>query len=351
MKNILLIEDNPDVRENSAEILTMAGYQVRTAENGKIGVEMVKAERPDLIVCDIMMPVLDGFGVLQVLSMSEETAAIPFIFLTAKTERADIRKGMEMGADDYLTKPFDDVELLKAVESRLNKVRQRQHDPLHNSTMEHMLGQLHGMEDIATVAKRTQVKNYRKKEIIFAEGDTPLGLYYLKSGKVKLYKSHELGKDLITHLLQPGDFFGYLSLLQGTPYNQSAETIEESEVVMYGVEDFMQLITASPQIAEQFIKLLVGNVQKEHDRLLALAYSSVRKRTAEALLTLKSRYHNDPERPFGMSISRDDLAKLVGTATESLIRTISDFKEEGLIQVNASNITILNVKKLEQMRN
>ena len=120
---------------------------------------------------------------------------------------------------------------------------------------------------------------------------------------------------------------------------------------MYSVEDFMHLITASPQIAEQFIKLLVGNVQQEHDRLLALAYSSVRKRTAEALLTLKERYHTDTERPFGISISRDDLAKLVGTATESLIRTISDFKEEGLIQVNASNITILNVRKLEQMRN
>jgi CRP-like cAMP-binding protein len=214
-----------------------------------------------------------------------------------------------------------------------------------------MLGQLHGLEDIATVAKRTQVKHYKKKEIIFTEGDSPQGLYYLRSGKVKLFKSHELGKDLITHLLQPGDFFGYLSLLQNTPYNQSAETIEESEVVMYSVEDFLHLITASQQTAEQFIKLLVGNVQKEHERLLALAYSSVRKRTAEALLTLKNRYHTETDRPFGISISRDDLAKLVGTATESLIRTISDFKEEGLIQVNASNITILNVKKLEQMRN
>jgi DNA-binding response OmpR family regulator len=238
MKKLLLIEDNPDVRENSAEILTMAGYSVRTAENGKIGVDLVKADRPDLIVCDIMMPVLDGFGVLQVLSMSEDTAAIPFIFLTAKTERSDIRKGMEMGADDYLTKPFDDVELLKAVESRLNKVRQRQQDPLNASTVEHMLGQLHGLEDIATVAKRTQVKHCKKKEIIFTEGDSPQGLYYLRSAKVKLFKSHELGKDLITHLLQPGDFFGYLSLLQNTPYNQSAETIEESEVVMYRLKIF-----------------------------------------------------------------------------------------------------------------
>ena len=185
MKKLLLIEDNPDVRENSAEILTMAGYEVRTAENGKVGVEMVKMERPDLIICDIMMPILDGFGVLHVLSMSEETAAIPFIFLTAKTERADIRKGMEMGADDYLTKPYDDVELLKAVESRLNKVRQRVNDPLTTVAVDHMLGQLHGMEDIATLAKRTQVKNYKKKEIIFTEGDTPQGLYYLRSGKVK----------------------------------------------------------------------------------------------------------------------------------------------------------------------
>src|SRR5215510_5618663 len=121
MKKILLIEDNREMRENTAEILELANYHVVTAANGKIGVEVAGKELPDLILCDIMMPELDGYGVLYMLSKKSETAGIPFIFLTAKTEKIDIRKGMSMGADDYLTKPFEEMELLNAIETRLKK--------------------------------------------------------------------------------------------------------------------------------------------------------------------------------------------------------------------------------------
>src|SRR6478735_2186389 len=121
MKKILLIEDNQAVRENTSEILQLANYTVITAENGKVGVELANREKPDLVICDIMMPELDGYGVLHILSKKPETATIPFIFLSAKTEKADLRKGMNMGADDYVTKPFDDTELLNAIETRLRK--------------------------------------------------------------------------------------------------------------------------------------------------------------------------------------------------------------------------------------
>src|SRR5689334_15675486 len=121
MKNILVIDDNSEIRENTAEILSLAGYKTCTAENGKAGIEIAIREIPDLIVCDIMMPELDGYGVLHVMKKNAATENIPFIFLTAKTERTDFRKGMEMGADDYITKPFDDLELLKAIETRLKK--------------------------------------------------------------------------------------------------------------------------------------------------------------------------------------------------------------------------------------
>src|SRR6187399_6989 len=121
MKKILLIEDNLEVRENSAEILSLANYNVVVAENGKVGVELAQREKPDLIICDIMMPELDGYGVLHILSKNDQTTNIPFIFLTAKTEKTDIRKGMNLGADDYLTKPFDDTDLLNAIEARLRK--------------------------------------------------------------------------------------------------------------------------------------------------------------------------------------------------------------------------------------
>ncbi|HTH32036.1 MAG TPA: response regulator, partial [Lacibacter sp.] len=121
MKKILLIEDNDDIRENTAEILELANYKVVTAANGKLGIETALSEQPDLIVCDIMMPVLDGYGVLHALHKNESVKNIPFIFLTAKTERSDLRRGMELGADDYITKPFSGTELLNAIEGRLKK--------------------------------------------------------------------------------------------------------------------------------------------------------------------------------------------------------------------------------------
>ena len=122
MKKILLIEDNDDIRNNTAEILELSNYKVTTAENGKKGLEKALEQHPDLIICDIMMPVLDGYGVLHAIHKNDTFKNIPFIFLTAKTERSDFRKGMELGADDYITKPFTGTELLHAVDSRLNKL-------------------------------------------------------------------------------------------------------------------------------------------------------------------------------------------------------------------------------------
>ncbi|NOQ74942.1 MAG: response regulator [Crocinitomix sp.] len=119
---ILLIEDNHEMLENIEEILELADYDVVTAENGKKGVPLIKKELPDLILCDIMMPELDGYGVLDAISRDPLTAAIPFIFLTAKSGKEDFRKGMNLGADDYLTKPFDDRQLLDTVERRIKKV-------------------------------------------------------------------------------------------------------------------------------------------------------------------------------------------------------------------------------------
>ena len=352
MKRILLIEDNLDVRENTAEILELSGYEVTTAENGKLGVEAALQTIPDLIICDIMMPALDGYGVLHMLSRNERTAAIPFIFLTAKAERNDMRKGMEMGADDYLTKPFDDIELLNAVESRLRKSDAMRKDiqPTRQSISE-ALGQINGIEDITKISDRQQIKHYKKRDVIFAEGDTPQGLYLLIKGKVKITKGHELGKDLILNLLQPGDFFGYMALLEDEFHAIGAEALEDCEVAIFPAEDFLQLIT-HPQVMQQFVHLLAGNIQNERQKLIALAYSSVRKRTAEALLELRARYHDmKSDQPFSISISREDLAKMVGTATESLIRTLSDFRQEGMLEISGSQITLTQIGKLEGMKN
>jgi DNA-binding LytR/AlgR family response regulator len=121
MKKILVIEDEKSVRENIFTLLTEEGYQVFISSNGDDGINVAKKELPDLIICDIMMPGKDGYVVLKELSKHKPTKTIPFIFLTAKVERTDLRHGMELGADDYLFKPFRLDELLKSIESRLKK--------------------------------------------------------------------------------------------------------------------------------------------------------------------------------------------------------------------------------------
>lgn len=352
MKHLLLIEDNTDVRENTAEILELAGYRVTTSQNGKDGVESAMKEPPDLIICDIMMPVLDGYGTLHLLSKNDSTAGIPFIFLTAKSERSDMRKGMEMGADDYITKPFDDIELLNAVESRLRKSdkMRKEIEPTREGITE-LLKNIRGIEDIHSISERQQVRQLHKKDVIYSEGDSPVGLYLLTRGKAKVFKSHELGKDLILRMLHEGDFFGYHAMLEGGPHRETAEALEDGEVVIFPKEDFFTLLEQSPVVMKQVIKFLSGSIADEQERLLLLAYSSVRKRTAEALLRLQMRYHNGSSEPFSMAIAREDLANMVGTATESLIRTLSDFREEGLVAVQGSTITLLDAQKLERMKN
>ncbi len=121
MTTILAIEDETKIRENIQEILELEGFDVLTAENGRIGVQLAQAHHPDLIICDVMMPELDGYDVLVTLRQDPSTLKIPFIFLSAKATKADFRKGMSLGADDYLTKPFTPSELREAISVRLQK--------------------------------------------------------------------------------------------------------------------------------------------------------------------------------------------------------------------------------------
>ncbi len=352
MYHILLIEDNIEIRENTAEILQLAGYKVTDAENGKIGIEKALLHQPDLIICDIMMPVLDGYGVLHLLNKNEKLNGIPFVFLSAKSERGDLRKGMEMGADDYITKPFSDIELLNAIESRLSKAALlKKKYPLNADGVNEMLNELSKKNTLQNLTEKGNVQHYKKKQIIYSERNYPVQLFYIEKGKVKTYKSNEEGKDLTVGLYKEGEFFGYTALLEEAAYKESAEALEDTAVTIIAKEDFEKLLHANTEIQKKFIQLLAKNVSEKEEQMLAIAYNSLRKRVADALLTLEDKFKKDDDDIFSIHISRDDLANIAGTATESLIRTLSDFKNEKLIAINAGNISILNKEKLSSLLN
>lgn len=352
MSHILLIEDNREVRENTAEILELAGYTVTTANDGKKGIEAVHKNRPALIICDIMMPVLDGYGVLHLLGKNPETSTIPFIFLTAKTERGDFRKGMEMGADDYISKPFTDSELLNAIDSRLKKISILQKNYSNDDVgMQEILQEFEGVNALENISANRPEKLYRKKETIYLKGNHPKKLFFIKEGKAKTFISNEHGKDLTIGLYSGGDFLGYTALLEGSNYKETAEAIDDCIIAEIPVDSFEKLLYYNPDATKKVIRLLAKNITDKEQQLLDIAYNSLRKRVATALITLLNKYRQPGEATFSIQLSREDLANIAGTATESLIRTLSDFKNEKLVEVSGSRITILDEKKLSNMFN
>jgi CRP-like cAMP-binding protein/CheY-like chemotaxis protein len=353
MKKILLIEDNEDVRSNTAEILELSNYKVIVAENGKIGIERALEHLPDLIICDIMMPVLDGYGVLHAIHKNDAIKNTPFIFLTAKTERGDFRKGMELGADDYITKPFSGTELLNAVDGRLKKIdllKQELSPGIEG--LQYLMEASMGKDYMKLLTEDRNINNYKKKQIVYSEGNHPNRLYYVLKGKVKTYKSNDNGKELVTELFLPGDFLGYVAMLENTVYKDSAEAMEETELAIIPREDFDQLINNNKEVAQKFIGLLAKNISERETQLVNIAYNSLRKKVADALLMLYKKYHQTTEDANAMLISRGSLATIAGTAKESLIRTLSDFRNEKLIDIKQDgSIHILNLKKLEYLLN
>ena len=349
MKKVLLIEDDLSLRENTAEILELSGYEVVMAPNGKVGVDNAKTHFPDIIVCDIMMPEMDGYGVLQALTADEATKHIPFIFLSAKTERSEIRKGMDLGADDYLTKPFEEEELLSALESRLAKAELLSRmtvSPTQNSEAsgEQMrtLNELKNFFDDNGTLER-----YEKGAEIFHEGVRSNTIYLLLKGVVKCFKMDAEGKELITALYRADDFLGFTSFVDNIPYQETATTVEDTEVVGISKSELKDILQNNQNISFELMELLSKNIADIKENLLQMAYSSVRKKTAQTLLQFSEILDKKADEPI--RISRGDLASVAGIATESLIRTLSAFKKEGLIEIEGRNIRVLKLDTLKHI--
>lgn len=348
--NILLIEDNVEMAENISSILELAKYKVTHAPNGKIGVDLAQQHHPDLILCDIIMPVLDGYGVLHILNKDPDTASIPFVFLTAKADRRDFRTGMNLGADDYITKPFDGVDLLKVVEMRLKK-NELIKTAFGNNPQDvtAFFSKTRELKDFQRLSENRPVRSFKKKDLIFMEGHSPNDLYFIEKGQVKTYKVNYDGKELITGIHKGGDFFGFVPLLEDKPYNENAEVLEEARITVIPKTDFITLIYSSKDVARKFIKMLSNNLEEMENRLLDIAYQSVRQRVANALLKISDTDENSSKKDDYITIARKDISNIVGTATESLNRTLAEFKDEGLIGIYGDGLKILNRQKLAKV--
>ena len=347
MKNILLIEDDKALRENTEELLDLAGYSVNTAPNGKIGIQLAKEILPDIIICDIMMPEVDGYGVLKEIYTSELTKHIPFIFLSAKTEHKEIRKGMDLGADDYLTKPFEEEDLISAIESRLAKyeiLKKRSENSKDSSENQNenivSLNELKNFFD-----DNGDVLNFEQGETIYQEGMPSNTIYLVLKGVVKCHSMDEEGKELITSLFRGDDFLGFTSFLNNTPYQESATAMEQTSLAGISKDKLKIILEHNHTISIELMELLTGNIADIKQQLLQMAYSSVRKKTAQTLLQFAQIMTKNSDDP--LKISRNDLASVAGIATESLIRTLSGFKKEGLIEIEGRNIKIKELKGLQ----
>jgi len=348
MRRLLLIEDDTILRENTAELLELSDYQVMTAPNGKIGMQLAKKHLPDLIVCDIMMPEMDGYAVLEALSNDESTKYIPFIYLSAKTERQDVRRGMNLGADDYITKPFSEEELISAIESRLAKISilkeiQEKVEPVSENQ-----GELRTLNDLKNFFDDNgAIVNFAEGQHIYEEGDHANTIYLILKGLVKCHKLDEQGKELTTALHKEDDLFGYTSFTENTPYQETATAIQPTELVGVSNNVLKGILNTNHQVTMELINLLTEDLKGTKDQLLQMAYSSVHKKTATTILKFAEKLNKRPDE--AIRISRNDLASVAGIATETLIRTMSSFRKEGILEIEGRNIRIIDIEKLKSI--
>lgn len=350
MYSVLIIEADSEKRERIVTILELASYQVWVACDGKEGYEKAMELHPDLILSDVNLPTLDGFGILKLLMTRPEMISIPLIFLTGNVEREDIRRGMELGAADYITEPYTESELLNAVEAQIEKVeRLKNHTSLLANVNRTQFN--NRKEKLDTLFKHKIVNKYKKNQYIFTEGNHPLYLFYVLSGKIKAFKTNEDGKDLTVGLYNAGDFMGYTALLEDDKYSVTTMAIEASEIALIPREEFFELVSNHSSIAILFIRLLAKNNNHKAAQMVQLAYDSLRKRVASTLLFLKDKFDKQDKDKFILDINRTELANLSGTTKESLIRTLSDFHTEKIISIDHGKIEILDESKLKYMLN
>lgn len=348
MKSILIIEKKTEIINQYTETLKKSGYEVIPAPSSNIGINLATYKVPDLILCNTDLTDIDGFEVLSILSGNSSTTNIPFIFLNPNASPEIIQKGLQLGADDFITKPFQGNQLLRSIKARLDKPKNEYRSSLPiDSSINYAISKNKSLEKLGELISQSKTRHIKKKQTLYYEGDYSQWLYLLVEGCIKTLRLTKDGRQLITGLYKPKSFIGLNTLFIDEPLTESAEAIENSSLYIISKVAVIDILNKYPEINHHFIRILSLNIQEKEEQLVELAYESVRKRLARVLI----RINKDTVPIDHIDISRDELAGLAGIATETVSRILSDFKERGLIERSGSQIEIIDHESLENMKN
>ncbi|HTS44726.1 MAG TPA: response regulator [Puia sp.] len=352
MKRILIIEDNREIRENIAEILELEGYQVFSASSGRIGVEIAFAKNPDLIFCDIMMPDLDGYATLYLLGKNKDTMNIPFIFLTARTEKAEIQKGLGLGATNYIVKPFTDTDLLRAVQSGIQKASQI--STAQSCTVQELTEFInYAKTQYGLPLSKDEISRRicRKNEMLFVQHDQPVAAYFVIDGKIRSYLWNEEGSQFTTNTHRNGEFLGYMAIMESSEHKDNAIAEEDSSIIMISSHAFLQLMHYDHSLGKKFIKLLAGDNIRKEERLISLAYYSFRKGIIEKLLSFSKEMKESHREPELWEILEGNPAMHPGRDNDYAAFILDDLKTANLIDIRGKKIIIKEEKQLKRILN
>lgn len=348
IKSILIIEDDEVLRENTKELLEQSEFRIITAANGRIGIEKALKFLPDLILCDILMPQMNGYEVLEHLCNHNPTRNIPFIFISAKTNHDEIRRGMNLGADDYITKPFSEIDLLNAINKRLEKFDVFQESFSNISVYSDKSKNISSLDDFKNLLKlRGENYSFKKRSTIYKENENANFVYLIEQGVVKTLKKDYEGKELITGLYKENNLFGFTSFKTQSIYDETAVAMEDIWGYRFSSNNFREIISNNPDLTIEFAELLSENLSDIKDHLLEMAYSSVLKKTTSTILEYIQKIEEEPKDLI--NITRNELANVAGISTESFIRSLSQLRKKKIIKLEGRNIRILDLEKLRQL--
>lgn len=340
-EKVLIIDDDKIVLNVTEELLRLSGYSTVSAGDGFAGIALASSERPDVIICDIVMPGINGYEVFNALSRNAFTAAIPFIFLTSKDNYDDQRKGMRMGASDYLTKPVNGIDLLESIEARIRKQRAaKKRTRPDGILMPPPPDPWKPLRELSSASTITCSRN----DILFYEGDVQKHIFLVNKGRIKTMKINENGKRVITGFYSNADIVGCIAREDQAVYCDTAIAHEDAEVTRVPAEGFYSLIESDRDMMAALLTLMSREVSRKEKLMMNIALHSARRRMREALL-VAAEYYSDSKSAGNsvcLSLSREDLANLAGLSTESAIRILSSFRKDGLLDADEKGQLIIH---------